>query len=211
MRNPLRHLSRRVLRLASAAPGAMPQSSTTPVPEKRFYERVYDLRQRDPDLVRIVRSQQGLPPEMNSLQWLLGTWKSSGQVFPTPSTPERVHPEAGVSTHKTVPESTWIWKLDTQEGTGIFMPWISYDRPSKRYVMNSCVDAGVYGVLTSPGMQGNRITFEGDVTIFNISIHLRQTFTKASTNEAECEIFNEERMSDGTWTPIDQYHMTRQS
>jgi hypothetical protein len=140
MRKP-QNLSRRVLRLASAAPSAMPQSSTTPVPEKRFYERVNDLRPRDPDLVRMVRSQRGLPPEMNSLQWLLGTWKSSGQVFPTPSTPERVHPDAGVSTHKTVPESTWIWKLDTPEGTGIFMPWISYDRPSKRYVMN-CVLSG---------------------------------------------------------------------
>jgi hypothetical protein len=58
MRNPLHHLSRRVLRLASAAPDAMPQSSTTPVPEKRFYERGNDLRQRDPALVRMCEASR---------------------------------------------------------------------------------------------------------------------------------------------------------
>lgn len=78
------------------------------------------------------------------------------------------------------------------------MPWISYDRPSKRYVMNFCVNAGVYGVMTSPGPQGNSITFEGDLTIFSLPVHMRQTLTKASTNDSAFEVLNEERMSNGT-------------
>ncbi|MFL6464477.1 MAG: hypothetical protein ACJ73N_08745 [Bryobacteraceae bacterium] len=131
-------------------------------------------------------------------------------MFPTPSTPERVFPDGGVSTHKTVPESGWIWQPDTQEGMGVLMPWIGYDRPSKRYVIDLCGYAGVYGVMTSPGPQENSITFEGDVTIFNISIHMRQTLIKASTNDSAMEVFNEERMSNGTWVPIDESHLTRQ-
>jgi hypothetical protein len=79
---------------------------------------------------------------------------------------------------KTVPESGWIWGLKAREGTGIPMPLISYDLPSKRHVIDFCNYAGCYGVMPAPGPQGDRITFEGDVTIFNISIHMRQTLTK---------------------------------
>lgn len=74
---------------------AFSQSSTSPTSEKRFYERVAEMRQRDPNLVRLVRSQRELAPEMNSLKWLLGTWKASAKAFPTPSTPERFNPDAG--------------------------------------------------------------------------------------------------------------------
>jgi hypothetical protein len=49
------------------------------------------------------------------------------------------------------------------------------------------------------------------VTILNISIHMRQTLAKASANAAAMEISDEERMSDGTWMPIDVHHLTRQS
>jgi hypothetical protein len=149
MRNPLRHISRWVLLLASAVPCALPQSSAPPASEKRFYERVAEMRQRNPNLIRMVRSQRGLPPEMNSLHWMLGTWKGSGKDFPTPSTPERVHPDAGTAVYKTVPESGWIWQLETQEGSGIPMPWIGYDRPSTRYVMDLCGYPGGYGPATS--------------------------------------------------------------
>jgi hypothetical protein len=207
MRKP-QNLSRRVL-LASAVPCALPQSSTPPVSEKRFAERVFAALKQDPDLLPRVRNQRGFPPEMNSLRWIQGTWNASAKTYATPSTPEHV----GFTTSflfKTVPANGWIWGLNTREGTGISMPLIGYDLPSKQYVMDFCNYAGCYGVLTSPGPEENRITFEGDVTILNISIHMRQTLTKASTNDSEFEIFNEERLSNGTWVPVDQYHLTRQ-
>lgn len=89
------------------------------------------------------------------------------------------------------------------------MPQIGYDRSSKRYLLDSCGAAGVYGVLISPGPKGESITFEGDMTIFGVSAHFRHTFTK--TKPSELEIFNEERMADGTWFPVDSTYLTRQN
>jgi hypothetical protein len=111
--------------------------------------------------------------------------------------------------HKMVPDSSWIWSLNTREGTGVLMPHIGYDRPSKRYLLDACGGAGVYGVLTSPGPKGASITFEGDTTIMGISIHMRQTITKAKPSEFE--ILNEERIADGTWVPIDHYCFTKRN
>src|SRR5262249_1114979 len=171
-----------------------------PVSGKKFNERLSAIINEDPDFLRNVRSQRGFPSELDSLKWLLGSWKASGKVYQTPSTPERTFPDRGIYIYKTVPASSWIWGLSTREGAGVLMPLIGYDRPSKRYLLDLCGAAGAYGVMTSSGPKGDSITFEGDVTIMGISVHLRHTFTK--TKPSEFEIFNEERMADGTWFPV---------
>src|SRR5215469_15969420 len=71
---------------------AWAQSSPSPIPEKRFFERLGDVLKKDPDFLRNVRSQRGLPPELESLKWILGTWKGSAKAYQTPSTPERTDP-----------------------------------------------------------------------------------------------------------------------
>jgi hypothetical protein len=187
----------------------LPQSSTRPASERRFSERLNVILKEDPGFLRNVRSQRGFPPEMESLKWLLGSWKASGKRYQTSSTPETPVADMGSVINKTVSDSSWIWSLNTREGTGVLMPYIGYDRPSKRYLLDTCGGAGVYGVLTSPGPKGESITFEGDATIMGILIDLRQTFTK--TKPSEFEIFNEERMADGTWVPIDHYDFTKQN
>jgi len=130
------------------------QSSRGPVSEKQFSERLSAILKEDPEFQRNVRSQRGFPSELDSLKWLLGTWKASGKVYQTPSTPERTFPDRGSNIYKTVPDSSWIWLLSTREGAGVLMPLIGYDRPSKRYVLDACGGTGVYGVLTSPGPKG---------------------------------------------------------
>ena len=185
---------------------AWAQTSPSPIPEKRFFDRLDDVLKKDPNFVRNVLSQRELPPELESFKWMLGTWKASAKAFQTPSRPERALPDAGSFIYKTVPDSSWIWGLSTREGS-VLMPHIGYDQPSKRYLIDSCNGAGVYGLLISPGPKGESITFEGDVTVFGISAHFRRTYTK--TKPSEFEIFNEERMADGTWVPVDRYYLTR--
>src|ERR1700730_3134057 len=92
-----------------AVPYALPQSSTRPVSEKRFAERLGDMLKLDPELLRNVRGQRGFPPKMEPLKWLLGTWKeASGKMYKTPSTPERIGSYGGSFIYKTVPDSAWI-------------------------------------------------------------------------------------------------------
>ena len=131
-----------------------------------------------------------------------------GKIYQTPTTPERPVPDGGSFIYKTVPDSSWIWGLSTRGGTGVLMPLIGYDRSSKRYLLDFCNFAGTYGVLISSGPKGESISFEGDATLFNIFVHMRQTYVR--NRDLTVRIKNEERMSDGSWIPIDETHLKKE-
>ena len=101
------------------------------------------------------------------------------------------------------------------EGKG----WVCVDLPDGRQEQQITVDPfsgqwvyvltrGSYGILHSQkGWAGNRIAFEGPMTMVGVDCHWRMTWTRNSDNQFM--FVNEEQSDDGSWSYIDEWRFYR--
>ena len=187
---------------ALTAACAAGRSAPRAVTAKHFYERVREQLALHPD----ARSRL-TPPEMASLDWLVGRWTGTVKAFATPSSPEKTL-VAGEETFQYFPDSNMLWHRNAKEGPFTLVPEIGFDPFSRVWVIYVGAAPRMWGVLTADGWDGNRLAFIGDVTIFGVKARLRRTMVK--TSETELEILNDEQFEPGTpWVPVDAYHLTK--
>jgi len=143
------------------------------------------------------------PEELATLsKFLVGTWHCEGKVTPAPGVGK---------TFNSKTNTTWALGLDgfwlAGAGEGEKVPGqplptvgkgenrISYDRTTKAFVNLSFSNRGAYGMSTSKGWEGDKLSWTG-TTSGLMKTDTRTTITKKS--DAEYQVLGE-RMEAGKW------------
>lgn len=138
---------------------------------------------------------------MEQFRWLEGSWICSNRVPATGENPEYV--DVNVYTYRICESGVWVCTVGRD---GRERPHLTFDPFSRQWMY--VLAEGAYGVLRSPGWEGNRIVFMGHMTMIGVDCEMRQTWTRQS--EDAYSFVNEEQTADGSWVFADEWHCRRQ-
>ena len=138
--------------------------------------------------------------EMEKIKWLAGDWTAVNKVPATRRNP--AYTDIRSSTIKVCEKSAWVCRVGPD---GRERPYITFDPFSKQWIY--LLAEGAYGILRSPGWTGNRIVFEGHMTMIGVDCEMRQTWMKASGDQFS--FVNEEQLPDGSWGYVDEWEFRR--
>jgi hypothetical protein len=170
-----------------------------------LYDRVDAKLAHDPKLAAVF----GKPaPEMKSLAFMIGDWDLSVTVFATPKRKASV--SHGKSHIAPMMGGVWLSQADSYDGVQQDQTWTTFNPAIRRFV-TATVDVTGNSVRadSQAGWRGNRLVFEANVEIVGEKAMLRQTLTRRS--DRQFAFYNEERLPDGTWAPLDAYVFTKAS
>ena len=85
----------------------------------------------------------------------------------------------------------------------IFWGW---DEQTKKFSSGSVDNMGSYFIQNSPGWDGSKLTFDGDLHAGGTTMKVRDIFTKVSTTKLE---HLAEVEMDGKWTKLDEETCTK--
>lgn len=147
----------------------------------------------------------GLPAlraaEIEKFRWIIGEWNHENIVPATSVSPAYV--DAGISRFAICENGAWICAVAAD---GRETQQITFDPFSSRWIY--VLTRGSYGILRSrEGWSGNRIVFEGLMTMIGIDCEWRMTWTRE--NDDAFLFTNEEREEDGSWAYIDEWRFRR--
>jgi len=146
----------------------------------------------------------GLPAlrlsEMEKFRWIEGEWNTENRVPATRLSP--AYSDFSRGTYRICERNNWICLVDRN---GLERRHITFDPFSGQWIY--VLLEGAYGIMRSPGWDGNHIAFEGLVTMIGVECVMRQAWTKASDDEFR--FVNEEKLPDGTWGYVDEWICTR--
>lgn len=138
--------------------------------------------------------------QMRSMHWLAGEWEARNLVPATAANP--AYEDIQIYRYRVCENGVWICAVTR---AGQERPHITYDPFSDQFMY--VLAEGAYGVLRSPGWEGDEITFTGQMTMIGVHCELRQKWTKQS---GDAFFFvNEERLPDGTWGHVDEWRFRR--
>lgn len=138
--------------------------------------------------------------EMATFRWIAGDWKWENRVPATRFSPS--YTDAGSGRYTICERGGWIC---TAEPDGKESRHITFDAFSRQWIY--VLTRGAYGILRSPGWDGNRITFSGRMTMLGLNCDWRMTWTK--TSDDEFGFVNEELLDDGAWAYVDEWFFKR--
>ena len=173
-----------------------------PASQPTFYERVASKLAADPALAAAGRSPA---PQMQKVQWLIGTWHVEAHVFATATTPERK--SVGTSTVKPMVDGAWLQiTADYPDGTHD-LDYIGYDVGLQRWVSISLGYAGTNLVNYASDWVNDALEFSAHrARIMGVDVELRQLVEKRS--DSEYHVRNDERLGK-KWVRLDEYTFTR--
>jgi hypothetical protein len=126
-------------------------------------------------------------PEMKQLDFFMGTWKCDGQMKATPMGGE--HPMKTTATGKSDLDGFWVnvrveEKKSKESPTPIKGNFqMTYDATGKKFHGLWNDNYGGWGNATSPGWEGDKISFTGDMYGMGQKMGSRDSFTKKSDKE----------------------------
>lgn len=171
--------------------------------EDDLYARIGKHMATDPALAAGL----GKPgPEMQSVQWMVGTWDLVATVQ---AGTEIRAPEHGTSVWSATLNGTWIEMHDSYPGGTQDIGYVGYSPVTKHWTSIGLDSAGNAVVTHSAGWTGDAFVFEGDAIVVGEPVHLRQTITRNGADTIT--LTNEERLSDGSWKLLDTYRYTRKT
>jgi len=138
--------------------------------------------------------------EMEKMRWLEGEWSTVNKVPATSVSP--AYEDRNTGRYKFCEKDTWICLvgLDGRE-----RPLITFDPFSKQWIY--LLAHWAYGILRSPGWNGDELVFEGQMTMIGVDCGMRQKWKKKS--DREFWFVNEERLNDGSWGFVDEWEMKK--
>jgi hypothetical protein len=139
--------------------------------------------------------------EMEKFRWIEGIWNADNRVPVTRTNP--AYTDRHTFQYQFCEKDAWICSVRG----GVERRHITFD-PFSRQWMYVLIE-GAYGIMRSPGWDGDHITFEGLVTMIGVECYMRQRWTRTS-NDA-FQFINEEKLADGSWAFVDDWVCTRAS
>ena len=152
----------------------------------------------DPDAVAKLAADRAA--EMERFRWLTGDW-----TFENPVPATRISPaycDVGSATFAPSADGLSMCMVGRD---GSQTPLLTFDPWSRRWIY--ILTIGSYGILRSPGWEGNRIVFTGAMTMVGIDCEWRMTWTR--DGEDAFGFVNDERLADGSWAYIDEWRYQR--
>jgi len=138
--------------------------------------------------------------EFDRFRWLAGDWTYENPVPATPISPP--YCDVGVASFGVSEDGRWIGAVVEN---GRLQPMITFDPCSRTWMY--LLTNGSYCLLRSPGWNRNELVFTGLMTMIGIECEWRMRWTKISHDEFG--FVNEERLADGSWAYIDEWHYRR--
>ena len=144
--------------------------------------------------------------QLKSLSGFVGNWKCSGKAFASDMGPE--HPTTAGVTGKWTLNAKWLDVRYTEDRTAknpnpmsVAAYW-GWDEGQKKLVAGSVDSMGGYAIQTSPGWDGDVLTFEGPSHMGSMTMTFRDTFTRSGDNA----ITHAGYVSDGSggWKKLDE-------
>jgi hypothetical protein len=141
--------------------------------------------------------------EMSNLKAFDGSWTCEGKSEASPFGP------AGTmkGTVKSQADLGGFWQTGHIKSTMAGMPGsvegmfhMTYDAGTKQYVLLWVDNMGAYSHETSPGWQGDKIVFTGDMSMGGKKMTVRDTFTKDAGGTSLTHAW--EGQIDGKWTAL---------
>jgi hypothetical protein len=145
-------------------------------------------------------------PEMDQLKFFVGKWKCEGKSFASPMTgPE--HSVKASADDRLDADGHWQhWTYEekkTKEHPGIKIHGMwGWDAANKRFVRAAADNTGGWDTATSPGMQGDKIVWTGEISGPLGKVPFHQTFTKKSDKEWTHAL--EVKTPDGKWVAAEE-------
>ena len=152
----------------------------------------------------------GPNPKLKEMKYFAGNWGCKGIGFAFMGTPE----------HKTVANVEAAWIMDGywlsihyhETKTAInahpvdVRAYWTWDEQLKKFAAGSIDNMGSYSIQNSPGWDGSKLVFEGDMHGGGATMKVRDTFTKVSATKLE---HMSEVEMDGKWSKLDQETCTK--
>src|SRR5436190_1971704 len=147
----------------------------------------------------------GPNPKLKELKYFVGAWQCKGTGYAFMGTPEHktsAMVEAGWTLH-----DYWLGLRYHESKTAInaqpvdvriFWGW---DEQTKKFASGAVDNMGAYFIQNSPGWDGDKLTFEGDMHGGGMTMKVRDVFTKVSATKLE---HMAEVEMDGKWTKLDE-------
>jgi len=144
--------------------------------------------------------------ELDTFKSFLGKWKCDGKAFASPLSPTE-HGLKATAEAKLEVDNFWqsftYEEKKTKEHNGVKLKGLwGYDQGSKRYVRAAIANHGEWDTASSPGWEGDKLTWIGELSGPMGRIPFRQTFTKKG--DKEWMHLLELRLPDGKWIPAEE-------
>lgn len=145
-------------------------------------------------------------PEMDQLKFLLGKWRCEGKLFASPLFgPEHTFK----ATAEAKLDAGGHWQSFTYEekkskehhGLKVHGLW-GWDAVNKRFVRAAGDDTGGWDTATSPGLQGDKLVWTGEIVGPLGKMPFHHSFSKKSDTQWSFAV--EMKTPDGKWTPWDE-------
>ena len=166
-----------------------------------FYEVMQAKSKADPTWWKPYATRA---PEMASFDWILGKWTCTTVAMPVGDLKPR-KPDVDTEILVTDAKGLHIFGADDATAEDPFGT-LFYDPVLHRFGL-SIGGPGTYGTLLAPGWQGDRIVFEGDLTVVSVEGPWRQTITKIDNDHHVVD--NEQKLSSGAWFHLDHVDCVR--
>jgi hypothetical protein len=147
----------------------------------------------------------GPNPKLKELKYFEGIWQCTGTGFAFMGTPE--HKTSAKVTANWVLDNYWLSVRYEESKTAInvhpadvkiFWGW---DEQVKKFSSGSVDNMGSYVIEYSPGWDGNKLTFDGDMHGGGATMKVRDLFTKVSATKVS---HSSEVEMNGKWTKLDE-------
>jgi hypothetical protein len=154
----------------------------------------------DPGAVAALAADRAA--EMERFRWLIGEWTFENPVPATRLSP--AYCDRGTAAFTASADGMFICMLGRD---GRQTPLLTFDAWSRRWMY--MLTTGSYGILRATGWEGGRIVFTGAMTMIGVDREWRMTWTRDG-NDA-FGFVNEEQLTDGSWSYIDEWRYQRKS
>jgi hypothetical protein len=144
-------------------------------------------------------------PELDQMKFLLGKWRCEGKELASMMGPE--HAIKGSAEAKLDVDNFWqtftYEEKKTKEHMGIKVHGLwGWNAGIKKFIRAAADNRGGWDSATSPGLEGDKMTWSGDFTGPMGTMPFHHTFNKKSDKEWSHSL--EIKTPDGKWTTIEE-------
>ena len=147
----------------------------------------------------------GPNPKLKELSYFIGSWQCKGTGYAFMGMPE--HKTSGAVEAKWVLNNYWLSLRYHESKTAsnphpveVNFSW-GWDEQAKKFAAGAVDNTGAYYIQFSPGWEGDKLTFDGDIHAGGMTMKVRDTLTKVSAKKVE---HVGEIEMDGKWSKLDE-------